>query len=75
MFLPDTAWKKQDSSAMGLSAYGMRKHRAQGISDESQTLYLLLISNTGRMPRQATSFIQMKSRTIAPMIDMMKPAG
>ena len=62
---------------MGLWSYRMRKCRAQDISDENQTLCLPLISNTGgmRMPRQATSFIQIKSRMIAPMIDMMKPAG
>ena len=67
---------------MGLWSYRrVRKHRALDGRDVPRGMGEALFAshlNAGEeceYLRQATNLIQIKSRMIAPMIDMMKPAG
>src|SRR5215469_16427791 len=74
-FLPDTVWKKQDNSneTLVLSA----PSSARRPTDSREACLPLVSEELEKCEglRQATNFVQIKSRMIAPMIDKMKPAG
>src|SRR5262249_15447559 len=78
--LADRAWKKQAASAMRLWFYCCETtpNRSRSPSKATTNAMFAPILDDAEQANgicQATNLIQIKSRIIAPMIDMMKPAG
>src|SRR5262249_7313200 len=78
-FLREADSKTQASSAMGLWSYWLlaTPPYTRRPIDTREARFPLVSKKLWKREglRQATNFIQIKSRMIAPMIDRMKPAG